>query len=120
MFWGASQYVHFNQKITNELHQILAPGSYAPEKVNQEHTYAYSFGMKPELKVKNDTPGKNLIYFFFGLFKNVDKNVDISTKKTVVALNFKILFLSINDSKCRFFEMKKKTFLRFLQLRVSK
>lgn len=36
-----------------------APGSYAPEKVNLEHTPAYSFGVKPELKIKNNTPGKN-------------------------------------------------------------
>lgn len=35
-----------------------APGAYYPEKVNLEHQPAYSFGSRPEEKVRSDTPGE--------------------------------------------------------------
>lgn len=38
---------------------FLAPGSYAPEKCTLDHSAAYSFGVKPELKIKNDAPAPN-------------------------------------------------------------
>lgn len=37
----------------------LAPGSYAPEKCTLDHPAAYSFGVKPELKIKSDAPAPN-------------------------------------------------------------
>lgn len=40
-----------------------APGSYAPEKFNSEHTPAFTFGIKVETKNKNNTPGKYLNFY---------------------------------------------------------
>lgn len=37
----------------------LAPGSYAPEKCLLDHQAAFSFGIKPEQKIKNEVPAPN-------------------------------------------------------------
>lgn len=38
---------------------ILAPGTYAPEKHNSDHQAAFSFGIRPEQKIKSDAPAPN-------------------------------------------------------------
>lgn len=37
----------------------LAPGAYSPEKCTIDHPAAYSFGIKPELKVESIAPAPN-------------------------------------------------------------
>lgn len=37
----------------------LAPGSYAPEKCHLDNPAAYSFGIRPEQKIKNYVPAPN-------------------------------------------------------------
>lgn len=40
------------------LDMSIAPGTYSPEKCNLDHQPSFSFGTRPEQKVRNDTPGK--------------------------------------------------------------
>lgn len=42
------------------IHAFSAPTSYSVEKVNLAFQPAYSFGIRPEQKVRRDTPGKRL------------------------------------------------------------
>lgn len=37
--------------------RLSAPGTYSPEKCNLEHQPSFSFGLRPEQKLRNDTPG---------------------------------------------------------------
>lgn len=39
-------------------YNFIAPGSYMPEKVNLDHSPAFTFGQKIIQKTINDTPGK--------------------------------------------------------------
>lgn len=51
---------HFNR--TSKLQQFfffIAPGSYSPEKCNLNQQTAFSFGSRPEQKVRSDTPAPN-------------------------------------------------------------
>lgn len=47
---------------------LLAPSAYAIEKVNLAFQPAYSFGSRPEEKVKADMPGKHSTIFQCVLF----------------------------------------------------
>lgn len=47
---------------------VLAPSAYATEKVNLAFQPAYSFGSRPEEKVRADMPGKHSIICIYHLF----------------------------------------------------
>lgn len=38
---------------------VLAPGAYSPEKCKLDHQAAFSFGTRPEQKIKSDAPAPN-------------------------------------------------------------
>lgn len=49
------------------LFKCLAPGAYSPEKANLDHQPAYSFGSRPEEKVRSGTPGKLCTFPLFSV-----------------------------------------------------
>lgn len=54
--------IRFDTSIFMYPNYIAAPGDYAPEKCNLDHQTAFSFGLRPEAKVRSDTPGKMTIF----------------------------------------------------------